>query len=458
MNTSDTITACATGAGRSARAIVRLSGQGIAEILATTLRCTPPPGASSARFWLSDHLALPVLVLRSRGPKSYTGEETAELLIPGNPSLVDRVLARLTAMDGVRLAEPGEFTARAYLHGKLDLDRAEGVAATIAARTEEELSAARDLLDGRVGRSYRAWADETATLLALVESEVDFSDQESVVAIAPQALRSRLASLVAALGSFLGVASGNEPVSHAPLVVMVGAPNAGKSTLFNALLGRPRAVVSDEAGTTRDALREPLDLSRDLPGASAVELADVAGLDRFPPDAIGVEAQRAARETLLRADAAIYCDPSGEFVPRDELREVRSILRVRTKADLPASTGAQTENAGPGGETSGTIEDAIPVCALDGWNLGRVRRWLADISGSARSSGLAALLPRHRRALGAALDSLRKASDLATASDRDRAVLADTLRAALDALGELVGRISPDDVLGRIFSTFCVGK
>ena len=202
MSLADTIAAIATGPGRSARAIVRLSGPGVGPALEEIIHSQPPRGASVAHLSLVDHrpntpanhepLAdIPTLLIRSVAPDSYTGEDTAELLIPGNLTLAHRVLARVTSVTtaSVRLAEPGEFTARAYLHGKLSIEQAEGVAATIAARTAEELHAAKDLLGGRVGRHHEAWADEAATLLALVESGVDFSDQEGVVTIAPGYIR-----------------------------------------------------------------------------------------------------------------------------------------------------------------------------------------------------------------------------------------------------------------------------
>lgn len=470
MNLADTIIAAATGPGRSARAVVRLSGPGVEAALREITRASLARGASFVRLSLAihphetdqnqaDHAEissrgeLPALVLRSFAPHSYTGEDTAELLIPGNPSFVDRVLTRLTSVTAttVRLAEPGEFTARAYLHGKLNIEQAEGVAATIAARTIEELDAAKDLLGGGVGRLYHAWADETATLLALVESGVDFSDQEGVVAIAPDRLRARLRAIINAIEVFTGGSAGAEARSHRPTVVMVGAPNAGKSTLFNALLGRSRAVVSPQAGTTRDVLREPLDLTRELPGASIVDLIDLAGLDTTVDAPVEVQAQRAARDTIARADAAIYCDPSGVFSLQNALANVGTIIRVRTKADLPAPSA----NARP---TSNDAAHHLLVCALDGWNLATLKRAIADVSGGTRGAGIAALLPRHRRALAATLYALGDALSLVEQSTRDQAIIADTLRAALDSLGELVGRISPDDVLGRIFSTFCVGK
>jgi tRNA modification GTPase len=352
---------------------------------------------------------------------------------------LERVLARALQVPGVRHAEPGEFTARAYLNGKLTLEQAEGVAATVAARTDEQLASARDLLAGTAGARYRGWADELTTLLALVEAGIDFTDQEDVRAIEPGDLALRLERVRDQLRSFLGAAGGTERAHALPRVVLFGAPNAGKSTLFNALLGRRRAVVSGVAGTTRDVLAEELDLSRDAPGSGCVLLTDLAGLDESDVGGTAAEAQTRARTALAGADVIVHCDPAGDFGALDA---GALVIRVRTKADVPAHRVDS--------------EDALAVCALDGWNLGALRRAIADAAWSRRAAGLAALLPRHRRAIESMESSVGAGMDLARGADA--AELAGHLRMALDAAGELVGRIAPDDILGRVFATFCVGK
>lgn len=458
-----TIAAIASPPGRAARAIVRLSGPGVVETLRAAAGVVPSGrGAHRLTLRLPRHplaprtlpevLPLPALCLLSLAPRSYTGEDSAELFIPGNPHLAERVLQLLIARPGVRLAEPGEFTARAYLAGRLTLAQAEGVAQAIAADSDAQLEAARRLLSGETGARYRRLADELATLLALTEAGIDFTDQEDVVPIPAPELLARLERVGEELRGLLGPAA-EERREARPVAALVGRPNAGKSTLFNALLGRARAVVSDVAGTTRDVLREDLDLSAEAPGEPPAVLLDLAGLDGALGSPVDAESQRLAREALAGADCLIHCDPEGRF----DLPGLPGAptVRVRTKADLPSG----------GGGGSG----AIAVCALDGLNLHALRRAIADAcfgAGGTRGGEAAALLPRHRRALRGALDAVAAAAGLVredAAADPDGGLLAPelvagSLREALDRLGEVVGEVTPDDVIGRIFASFCVGK
>ncbi len=452
MTPQSIIAAVATGWTRSDRAVLRLSGRGTHELCSRLFEQIPADGNTiiATRLRLTDALLLPCLLIRYDGPRSYTGEDAAEIVVPGNPVLLERIAARLVSEPGVREAQPGEFSARAYLNGKMTLAQAEGVAALIAAGTDEQLAAAAELMSGRTGERYRAWADEAANLLALVEAGIDFTDQEDVVPIAPPRLAARLDGLSSAIRAELGAAAGAERLTDSPRVVLVGPPNAGKSTLFNALLGRERAMVSRVAGTTRDAIVEELDLSREMACGPVVSLVDLAGLDVAAdegPSAIERGAQEQARAEIQRASVVVLCDPRGKFDAAGNAPAGRPVIRVRTKADLPS---AEREREG-----------AIGVCSLDGWNLGVLRRAIADAASIAGSSGGAWVLPRHRRALAGAcerLDAARETFDVAARSLAAPELVAGELRGALDGLGELVGNISPDDVIGRVFATFCVGK
>jgi tRNA modification GTPase len=434
--------------------VIRLSGPGTLDLCTTLFQCVPQAGntVAATRFLLADGLPLPCLLIRYDGPRSYTGEDAAEILVPGNPSLLERVMARLIAQPGVREAQPGEFSARAYLNGRMTIEQAEGVAALIAAGTEDQLSAAALLMNGRTGERYRVWADEAATLLALVEAGIDFTDQEDVVPIPPRELARRIGTLAAVIRAHLGTKAGAEQDPLAPRVVLVGPPNAGKSTLFNALLGRRRAIVSPLAGTTRDAIAEDMDLSRDVPCGPLVTLVDLAGLDESFAQMGGEidrQTQRQAHSEIRRASVLVLCDPNGRFEGPNPSTPGTPSIRVRTKSDVP-----HTRSSAP-------RDDAIGVCALDGRNLGVLRRAIADAAWGSPDARGAWLMPRHRRALAAACDRLE--STLAAVAPDARSLaspelVAGELRGAVDHLGELVGDISPDDIIGRVFATFCIGK
>ncbi len=448
MPIGNTIAAISTAPGSAPRAMIRLSGPDIPAIARELLGIDPSArGASVAELVLGDELCLRVLVISFPSPRSYTGEHTLELLVPGGAPIAQRVLERVLDDERVSLAEPGAFSARAYLNGKLSLSEAEGIALKISALSDGALRAADSLLDGRYGQRCRAWVDGLATLLALVEAGVDFSDQEDVVPIAPAQLRDRLSALKDELIDQIGASSGGRVEQATPSVVLVGRPNAGKSALFNALLGRERAVVSERAGTTRDALRETLDLSREAPGAGTIELVDLAGLDEGSVDAIDAKAQDAARAIVARSDALLWCDPSGRFEQGGfELPGAAQVVRVRTKSDLPH---AQSGGAG------------VEVSAFDRSTLGVLSRAIADATSRSEGIGVGVFVPRHRRALRRAIASLSttiEGIDPTAHALASPELIALGLREALDALGELVGEVSPDDVIGRVFATFCVGK
>ena len=452
MPTGTTIAAISSAPGASARAMIRVSGASArASALSLCGIDLDERGVFQVRFDLGDDRSLPMLLLWYPGPKSYTGEDTVELILPGNPVLVGRVLGRLVAIDGIEFAQPGEFSARAYLNHRLTLQQAEGIALRIAAEYDDALIAAGSLLDGSYGTQCDLWVQEIATLLALVEAGVDFSDQEDVIPIAPSDLDARLIAVAQSLEDQIGSASGDRVHTDLPQVVFVGKPNAGKSSLFNALLGKRRSVVSDQAGTTRDAITESLDLAKHVSGAGAVELTDLAGLvgnDGQAIDAIDADAQKRAWEIVQDAAAILWCDPSGRFDQSSiALPNQSPTIRVRTKSDLPMPDGANT--------------DGLAVCALDGTALGSLYRAIADAATHREGSGVGVFVPRHRRALIDALDGILAARSRLVANKRiieEPELVAIGLRASLDTLGELIGDVTPDDVLGRVFATFCVGK
>lgn len=467
MDTESVIVAVASPPGRSVRGIVRLSGPGAFDAVNATVGDDTRPSLSVSRSRHTVRLALgppplaiPVLALTFPGPHSYTGEDTVELLMPGNPVLLDRAVDALIAAGravdiGVRRAEPGEFTARAYFHGRLSLTEAEGVAATIAAQSDAALRAAQMLTTGRLGTFAHTLADDLAASLALVEAGIDFTDEEDVVAITPADLLVRLADLRNRIDEQLNRSVGLESLDDLPWVVLVGPPNAGKSTLFNALLGRDRAVVSATAGTTRDVIVEPLSVST-AHGDAEVMLVDLAGLDDADVSQVNAQMQQAAQRAMQRAELIIHCAPTSIDPPPARMTSTRAVptVTVHTKCDLRTDTRPTSTRA------------ALDVSGVTGAGLDDLRHaiagHLADRAISIAADTIA-LKPRHEAALGDARSAIDDAAAIVTAHSAhsalaDAELIAAAMRAALDALAELAGDITPDDVLGRIFSTFCIGK
>lgn len=530
MRPGDTIIAVSSGPGRSPVGIVRASGPACAVLLARFVTLAPkltadppradaappsppaaqpPPGrcdegffllprqydpsAPSASLALPDPLPVPVRVLRFFSPRSFTGEDAFELLLPGHPSLLDRAAHALTDRPGVRPARPGEFAARAYLAGKLTLAQAEGVAALIAATGRADLAAARRTLSGQAGAAAAAWADRLASMLALVEAGVDFSDQEDVTPISAAQLDRGVREIVGALQAAAGPGAVTRAPDWRPRIVIIGPPNAGKSTLFNALLGRPRAIASPIAGTTRDALEEPVSFRSVRLGPVPpviLSLVDTAGLEAPTaalPDAASAAAQAASRRAIDLADILVLCDPLGRFNQPEFAAcapalttpqgTAPTVVRVRTMADLPINDRPGTP-PGPAPRSAPSSEpapgpDPLPVCALDGFGLDQLKDRLADaawmLASPAGPSGDSGLLPRHTRAAIAALADLRLALEHLgpqlrapgagrSAPPRHPELIAQLLRSALDHLGDITGHIDPDQIIGRIFATFCIGK
>lgn len=482
----DTIVAISSPHGRSLRGLIRLAGPLTASILQALTQNNPPTAREIVKRHLflpceaaqkniagnSKHIAkqtagqsvspllkLPVLVLYFASPASYTGQAMAEIQCPGHPALLQRIIHQAIAL-GARMAEAGEFTFRAYLAGKLDLTQAEGVAATITAQSDAQLHAATLLRKGKLGSLSQQLVEDLAESLAAVEAGIDFTDQEDVKPIAGDILIQRLNKLLKQVQDTLTASRHWGDLEALPSVVLVGPPSVGKSTLFNALLGRQRSVISAQPGTTRDILAEPLSL--EYQGrAMQVMLMDIAGLDT-PASALDHQVQAAARQAITKADVILALGDHQSRPPTlaslgSELRATS--LCVRTKADLPQQREAQQERALD-------VLPELPVVALTGQGLEALKDAIAKHVGSTGVSftgQMLALQPRHERSFVIAADEIISAiSLLETQTDKTGVdypeLVASSLRMALDELAALGGQMTPDDVIGMVFAKFCVGK
>ena len=446
MNPADTVAAISSAVGPAARMIVRVSGLGavgmaadVARLPASNLQAAAAPRVR-LRF---SGLSAPAWVYIFRGPRSYTGDDLVEFHLPGNPLLARLLLDHLCA-SGARPAEPGEFTARAFFNGRLDLAEAEGVAATIAAGNEQELAAARQLMAGELARRLRPAMDLVIETLSLVEAGIDFSD-EDVTFLSAEQVRARAAEADALLARLLEESARFERLSHEPMAVLVGRPNAGKSTLLNALAGLRRAVTSPVAGTTRDALSAEVALPRGL-----IRFTDVAGLEDTGHDGGGA-IERQMREQALRA-----LEGADVVVLVRDLTDPRPPLAASRTPDLVV--GSKSDLA-PDKASEEFSDIHMAVSATTGRNLDRLRERLDHLAfgGPAPAGGPAlALNARHVEAVREAREALARAAD--RTSDAPPELAAFELREALDAMGRVLGAVTPDELLGRVFARFCIGK
>lgn len=465
MATRDTIAALATPHGQGGIGVIRLSGPRAGDIAGALTGKTPKPRHAHLTRFLDEEGAVidSGLLLYFPAPHSYTGEDVVELQGHGSPIVLDALLRRLFQL-GARAARPGEFSERAFLEGKLDLAQAEAVADLITAGSDAAARAAQRSLDGEFSRRVQQLLDALVQARMHIEAAIDFPEEE-IDFLSDGVIAQRLDDLLATHAQLLAAAERGQRLRDGRVVAIVGRPNAGKSSLLNALAGSERAIVTDIAGTTRDVLREEVRL-----GPVSLTLIDTAGL-RDSDDPVEREGVRRARAELARADHVLLVIDASADDDIDTLRRECPPDLPRTlvfnKIDLldgdtaspgrAAAADAIDVSAGVSAMAT-TSETRLAVSIRTGDGMDALIAHLGALAGAGTDQD-GAFSARRRH-----VDALRRTGDhLATAAARvelDRAgdLAAEELRLAQQALAEITGAYTPDDLLGVIFAGFCIGK
>ena len=441
----DTIVAAATPPGVGGVGVVRLSVPQVEEIARRMIGELPEPRfATNTTFRNASGEDLDSgLALYFPGPASFTGESVLELQGHGGPVVMSMLVDAALEL-GARMAEPGEFTKRAFLNDKLDLAQAEAIADLIGSGTAQAARAALHSLSGAFSSSVDELAEQLVRLRMYVEAAIDFPE-EDIDFLGDEQLQASLKDCAETFAELQRNANLGRVLRDGYRVVIVGKPNAGKSSLLNRLSGEQAAIVTEVAGTTRDILREQINID-----GLAVELIDTAGL-RDDPDRIEEEGIRRAREALKSADAVLWIQDANDTPEQqidEEIPEGAEIIIVRNKIDM---TG---EQAGLADDDSG----AVRLSAKTGDGINALHECLRAAAGY-RNLGEGAFTSRKRH-----IDALRRAAKhfmtgkAALEDMKAGELLAEELRLAQEALGEITGAVSSDDLLGRIFSEFCIGK
>jgi tRNA modification GTPase len=442
---TDTIFALATPPGRSGVAVIRISGPATSTSLsALTDQALPQPRMASLRTLkaLSGETIDEALVLRFVAPSSFTGEDSAELQIHGGPAVIEAVSTRLLEL-GLRPAGPGEFTRRAFQNGKLDLTEAEGLADLIDAETEAQRQQALAQLTGSLRNLYESWRERLISILAALEGEIDFPDEDDVPDHLGQVAGEPLRQLVSALESHLQDGNRGERIRDGFSIALIGEPNAGKSSLINRLAKREAAIVTEIPGTTRDIVEVRLVLD-----GYAVIIADTAGL-RETSDRVEIEGVKRARRRAETADLRLGVVD----VSRETGLTVNPFLKpgdaiIANKIDLSLD----------GMKAPSESDFAVfPISAKSGEGIDTLQSWLAQTVSErlAAQESPALSRARHRSAVTVALDHLRQAQGLIASAPE---IAAAEIHLSVRALASLTGNVDVEDVLDQVFSQFCIGK
>ena len=434
MRSTETIFALSTGHLPSGIAIVRMSGPGVRQALEQVSGSVPPPrvaryGAFSFKGEVLDH----GVALFFPSPGSATGEDCGEFHVHGSAAVVKGITAALASLGGFRLAEPGEFSRRAFLNGRMDLTAVESLSDLIAAETDQQRRLALSGVSGRLRDICLGWRYELQTLRAKVEAELDFSDQDDIAPDLNDALREETRSLIGRIEAVAARFREAEIVREGFRVAIVGAPNAGKSSLLNALAMRDVAIVSEEPGTTRDLVEVALEID-----GYKVIVTDTAGLREGVgiAETIGIERARRAADS---ADLVILLEDMSNPRPVD-LNVKREVIRVGAKSDIREGAADSYD---------------IVVSSMSGYGIADLLKTIATRLHETLpvGEGLISVRERHVGHILRARDALRRIGEAV-----EMEIVAEELRVAAVEIGRVVGLGDTEDLLGEIFSRFCIGK
>jgi tRNA modification GTPase len=442
MTASDTIFALSSGHGMAGIAVIRVSGKAAATVIQSLSGALPPPRMASLRnlYELSNRSLIDqAVVLWMPGPSSSTGEDVAEFHVHGSLAVIEAVSSALAALPGVRLAQPGEFTRRAFVNGKLDLVEAEGLADLLHARTDAQRKLALHHMTGGASALYDLWREEMLGILAYLEASIDFAEEEGVVAQAIAKVRPKTAFLISAMENALADAEYGSRVRDGVRIVFAGPPNAGKSSLLNALARREAAIVSSIPGTTRDTIEVPIVLAG-LP----VILTDTAGLRTDSGDEIEGIGMSRTETSMRHADILVWVvapDVDCSIEPT-----VEPGLTVATKSDLKAAPPIHIRNKAHLRVSSKTMEGMAELVA-------QLEKRVKQISSTTEHPSI--IRARHK---AAAEESIRMLNESLLHDSGEIELAAECVRNASMAMARVTGRIDVEDMLGKIFSEFCIGK
>ncbi|WP_075183334.1 tRNA uridine-5-carboxymethylaminomethyl(34) synthesis GTPase MnmE [Pantoea sp. 1.19] len=454
MSHHDTIVAQATPPGRGGVGILRVSGQQAAEVARTLLGKLPKPRyADYLPFRDGDGSTLDQgIALWFPGPHSFTGEDVLELQGHGGPVILDLLLKRIAALPGVRIARPGEFSERAFLNDKLDLAQAEAIADLIDASSEQAARSALNSLQGAFSTRVNQLVEALTHLRIYVEAAIDFPDEE-IDFLSDGKIEAQLMSVIADLDGVRAEARQGSLLREGMKVVIAGRPNAGKSSLLNALAGREAAIVTDIAGTTRDVLREHIHLD-----GMPLHIIDTAGLRDASDEVERIGIARAWQE-IEQADRVLFM-VDGTTTDATEAQQIWPDFVARLPAELPVTivrNKADVTGEAPG-MTGYADRTLVRLSAHTGEGVDALREHLKQSMGFAGNvEGGFLARSRHLQALAEAATHLQQGKDQLLGA-RAGELLAEELRLAQQALSEITGEFTSDDLLGRIFSSFCIGK